>query len=66
VGFVKELREFADYRDAAKLPIEVATVAVTERYCRRTLRLKKRDPLAYRGLKLRCIGSARWRARAMS
>lgn len=61
MGFLRHLREFADYRDAAKLPIEAATVAVTERYARRTLRLKKDQPLVYRGLNLHCVGSPRWR-----
>lgn len=40
-----------------------ATAAVTERWARRRLELNKDEPLVYRGLALRCIGSKRWRDR---
>lgn len=63
VGFVKRLREFADYRDKARLSIAAATVSVTERYARRVLRVKKDEPLVYRGLQLKCIGSKLYRER---
>lgn len=61
MGFVRVLREFADYRDKGRPDIDVATVAVTERYARRVLGVKKHEPLIYRGLRLRCIGSKRYR-----
>jgi hypothetical protein len=37
-----------------------------EQYARRKLRLKKDEPLVYRGLQLRCIGSKLWRERQQS
>lgn len=37
------------------------TVPVTERYARWLLRLRKRDPLAYEGIPLNCVGSPSWR-----
>ena len=61
MGFVLELERFADYRDRAQLAIDSAAVAVTEKYARRVLKVKKPEPLVYRGLRLRCIGSKRWR-----
>jgi hypothetical protein len=60
-GFKDALDRFAEYRDTARPSIDKATVAVTETYCRRTLGLRKDDPLMYRGLQLTCIGSKRWR-----
>jgi hypothetical protein len=63
VGFVKLLREFADYRDKGRPSIDTATVAVTEKYARKVLGVKKDEPLVYRGLRLRCIGSKLWRDR---
>jgi hypothetical protein len=58
MGFLKTLDDLISWRSSAT----VATVAVTERYARRVLKLKKKDELQYRGLKLKCIGSAKWRA----
>lgn len=63
VGFVAVLRKFADYRDISRPSIRTATVCVTESYARRKLGLKKGDPLIYRGLQLKCIGSVLWRSR---
>lgn len=63
MGFVAVLKRFADYRDVSRPSIKEATVCVTEEYCRRKLRLKKGDPLVYRGLTLKCIGSKGWRDR---
>lgn len=62
-GFVEVLRKFADYRDHARPSINKATVAVTEKYARKKLGIKKDEPLTYRGLTLRCIGSKLWRER---
>jgi hypothetical protein len=61
MSFLKVLNEFADYRDKAGLKIDQATVAVTPKYAQRALRLKKDQPLEYRGLHLNCIGSPKWR-----
>jgi N-acetylglucosamine kinase-like BadF-type ATPase len=66
MGFLKTLNEFADYRDRASLSITEATVSVTEKYARRLLKIKKDEPLSYRGLTLKCIGSARWRLNNLS
>lgn len=63
MGFVAVLRKFADYRDISRPSIREATICVTETYARRKLGLKKDDPLVYRGLQLKCIGSALWRVR---
>jgi hypothetical protein len=63
MGFVANLRKFADYRDVSRPSISEATVCVTEQYARRKLRIKKDQPLVYRGLRLKCIGSKLWRAR---
>lgn len=61
-NFVEALNHFADYRDTAKPSISHATVDVTEKYARRRLKLKKKDPLVYRGLSLTCRGSRAYRA----
>lgn len=66
MGFLKVLRSFADYCDKGKLAVEVATVSVTEQYARRVLGVKKDQPLVYRGLKLKCVGSKRWRMEHLS
>ena len=63
MGFVAVLKRFAAYRDISRPSITVATVCVTEQYARRKLRLRKDEPLVYRGLRLRCIGSQLWRNR---
>jgi len=61
MGFKEVLDQFATYRETARPSIDKATVSVTEAYCRRKLRLRKKDPLVYRGLTLTCIGSKKWR-----
>jgi hypothetical protein len=55
------LDRFADWREKNRPSIVTATVAARETTVRRRLRLKKKDPLVYRRLKIRCIGSKRWR-----
>jgi siroheme synthase len=55
------LDRFADWRDKSNPAITEATVSVREATARRVLRLKKGDPLIYRGLSIRCVGSPRWR-----
>jgi hypothetical protein len=60
-SFIVTLGRFADWRDHAKSKIDTATVEVTEQYARRRLGIRKDEPLVYRGLTLRCIGSKLWR-----
>lgn len=62
-GFIGVLNKFAEYRDISRPSVKEATVAVTERYARKKLGIKKDEPLMYRGLSLRCIGSKLWRER---
>jgi hypothetical protein len=57
MSFVKYLPKLARYS------VDRITVAVSEKYARRCLRLKKKDPLAYNGVPLNCIGSPAWRRR---
>lgn len=61
-NFIEALNKFADYRDVTAPHITTATIDVTEKYVRRKLRLKKKDPLVYRGLVLTCRGSRSYRA----
>jgi hypothetical protein len=56
------LDRFADWREASNPAVTAATIAAREATVRKALRLKKREPLVYRGLALRCIGSREWRA----
>ncbi len=61
MSFVTELDEFTNYIATARPSIRTATVAVTEKTARKVLKLKKKDPLEYKGLTLKCVGSKRWR-----
>lgn len=58
---LKDLNRFADWRDQYRMDIHAVAVAVTETYARRVLKLKRSEPLVFRGLVLTCIGSKRWR-----
>jgi hypothetical protein len=60
-GVARMLDEFATWRDANRPDITVATVAVRASTVRKALKLKKDEPLVFRGLAIRCIGSKRWR-----
>lgn len=66
MGFVAVLKRFASWRDLNRPSIAEATVAVSEQYARRKLRIKRDQPLEYRGLRLRCIGTKAWRLRHLS
>jgi hypothetical protein len=55
------LDRFADWRESSNPQVRSATIAAREATVRRALRIKKAEPLVYRGLTLRCVGSARWR-----
>lgn len=59
--FKTKLDLFVDWRNTFGPSITTVTLAVTERYCRRKLKLKKGGPLQYAGLDLTCIGSKAWR-----
>lgn len=61
MNFRRQVDRLCGWRKTAASRIEGVTVEVTERYARRVLRLRAGDPLVYRGLELRCIGSRRWR-----
>lgn len=61
MNFIETLEQFRDYTKKSGRPIKTAVAAVTERYARRRLRVKAPEPLQYQGIKLRCIGSKRWR-----
>lgn len=60
-GFVRVLDEFAEWCAKHRPDIKSATIHVTASTARRKLKIKKNDPLVYRGLTLRCIGSKRYR-----
>lgn len=47
----------------ARFSVNRITVAVSEPYARRKLKLKKDQPLAWHGIPLNCIGSELWRRR---
>jgi len=61
MSFIKTLDRFCDYVEVSRPSIKDAVISVTERHARNTLKIKKKDPLVYRGLTLKCIGSQRWR-----
>ena len=48
-GFISVLKKVADYRDISRPSIAEATVAVTEKYARSKLGIKKDEPLVFRG-----------------
>lgn len=60
-GFVSTLDKFCDWREKHKPTIAVAVIEVTEATARRRLKIPKTEPLRYRGLSLKCIGSTRYR-----
>lgn len=60
-NFVTELDRFIDAVKENGLNLHSAAVAVLEKTVRRRLKIKKPDPLVYRGMQLRCFGSKRWR-----
>jgi hypothetical protein len=62
MGFLTDLRDFADYAEKSGRTVRTAAISVTERYARRVLRLKKSAPLEFRGIALRATGSKRWRS----
>lgn len=55
MSFAKHLPKMARYG------VPRITLACTEKYARRVLKLKKDKPLEYQGIPLVCIGSERWR-----
>jgi hypothetical protein len=61
MGFIRTIKHFANWKDQHRPSINTATVEVTEETARKALGIRKAEPLTYRGLTLRCIGSRRWR-----
>lgn len=61
MGFKRDVDKLVDYVAVSRPSVDTVTVAVTEKTARRALKLKKKDPLVYRGMSLRCIGSRRYR-----
>jgi hypothetical protein len=55
------LAEYANWRDANRPDISAVTVAVRTATVRKALKIKKSEPLVFRGLIIRCVGSRRWR-----
>lgn len=45
----------------ARFGVPRITLACTEKYARRVLKLKKDKPLEWQGIPLNCIGSEKWR-----
>jgi len=45
----------------ARFGVPRITLALTEKYVRSKLKLKKDKPLVWQGIPLNCIGSERWR-----
>lgn len=45
----------------ARFSVNRITLAVSEKYARRVLKIKKGEPLVWHGIPLNCIGSARYR-----
>lgn len=60
-GFKAVLDRFCDWREANKPEINIAVIEVREGTARLTLKIPKKNPLRYRGLSLKCIGSKRYR-----
>lgn len=63
MSFLEDLDKLASHIEIACPSVKVVTVAVTEKTARRQLKIKKAEPLVYRGLELKCIGSKRHRNR---
>ena len=61
MSFIKTLDRFCDYIELSDVSIKHAVIPVTERHARKALKVKKKDPLTYLGLTLKCFGSQRWR-----
>lgn len=61
MSFLSDLEKLADHIAIACPTVTTVTCAVTERYARRQLKIKRKFPLVYRGLTLKCVGSKRAR-----
>lgn len=59
----KSIDSYADWCLANRRSIRTLTVALTERYTRTIMGLRARDPLFWKGLELKCIGSPAVRER---
>lgn len=56
-GAYQSIDAYAKWCKANRPTIGRITVALTERYTRTVLGLRVKDPLAWRGLVLQCVGS---------
>lgn len=59
----RSIDQYADWYRANRPAIRKLTVALTERYTRTILGLRKKDPLFWKGLELTCVGSPAVRER---
>ncbi len=55
------LDKLADHNERVPNPVKQATLGVRTKTLRRKLKLKAKDPLEYRGIAIKCIGSQKWR-----
>lgn len=57
------MRHLAELRSSGpvRMSEQPTVVEVTEKYARRTLHIPKDEPLVWKGVAFRCIGSKRWR-----
>jgi hypothetical protein len=60
----QQIDNYADWCKQNRQSIRKLTVALTERYTRTILGLRRKDPLYWKGLELTCIGSPAVRERA--
>jgi hypothetical protein len=63
VNFLHKLEDFVTYCRRGGRQVPRVTVAVKETTARRVLGIRKREPLEYQGIPLRCIGSELYRKR---
>jgi hypothetical protein len=62
-SFISEIDRLLAWKQKSNSPISAVTVSVTEKTARPRLKLKKKDPLVYKGLELKCVGTRAWRLR---
>lgn len=61
MSFVQVLDKYCDWCDKGAHHVQVVTVYVLPKTARRALHIPKTEPIVYRGRKVRCIGSTKWR-----
>lgn len=60
-GVGPTIKRYAAWVAANNPSIKAMTVAAREATVRRALKIKKKHPLEYGGLAIRCVGSRSWR-----